>query len=549
MPISITDLNILDPAKIESVVATLTQLMQERHPEIELTRGVFHDLVLYFNGLLNTAVQENVDRILRSKSLLTITQDPTLADPDLVDQVLSNYNITRDNGTPSTGVITIIFNLPVSTSLNTAIVFTGSGVQFTPTSDVTVLPPGSSAINVTDRVMTPIGDGTYAANISVVATTVGVAGNIARNTKVTPNFTPNNVLGVFATSDFISGRDPLTNAEYITKLASGLAAKTVGGRKSYESFILAQAAFKNTRHLSVLGCGDAEQQRDQHSLFPISGGGKVDIYAQTNSYAQATDHLLTAVFIRPSTSGGIWQITLTRDTSPGFYDVSRISKPTDHDSNGYAIVNDVRGADIASNTFVPDIQLLAESAYTRYQTAVIQFEDTDTPIGPLVANVTTAKYAVTTTGMPLIGELSDFMTANDVRPRGTDILVKAAVPCFTKIAFQVHTEVNAPLSSVTIAAINAAIVAAVAQVGFSGQLHASIITGAAQSFLTGRQAISEIDMFGRIRRPDGSVAFIRDSALLVVPADPARLVTGRTVAFLVGPDDISISSVAAGFVS
>jgi hypothetical protein len=549
MPISITDLNSLDSAKIASVVDTLTQLVQERHPEIELTRGVFHDLVLYFNGLLNATVQENVDRVLQSKSLLAITQDPTLADTDLVDQVLSNYNLTRDNGTPATGVITLIFNLPTSTAIATSSVLTANGVQFAPTANFTILPPTALPSAATDHVMIPVGDGTYTANITVIATTVGAAGNIKRYTKLLPNFVPNNVLGIFATSDFISGRNPLTNEEYIAKLSNGLAAKTIGGRKSYEAFIRNQPAFANTLHLSILGCGDAEQQRDQHSLFPISGGGKVDIYAQTNSYAQTADHVVDAVFIRTSPNGSIWQTTLTRDMAAGFYEVIRVSKPTDITSSGYAVVKDVRGVDLASNMFVPDIRLLAESAYTRYQTAVIQFEDTDTPVGPLVLNTSTAKYAVTTLGLPLIGEMSDVMTDRDVRPRGADVLVKAAVPCFTKISFQVRTEINAPLADTTIAAIKTAIVAAVAKVGFSGQLHASLITGAAQSFLTGRQAISEIDMFGRIRRPDGSIAFIRDSELLTVPNDPARLVTGRTVAFLVGPDDISISSVAAGFLS
>jgi len=549
MAITVSSLSELSADKVNSMVATLAQLMQEKHPEVELTRGVFHDLVLYFNGLLNAAMQENVDRILQSKSLLTITQNPALADTTLVDQVLSNYNLTRDTGTPATGVITVIFNLAVSTVILNTSTFAASAVQFTPTDTFTILPPGAKPVNSTDRVMVPVGDGTYAANIAVVATTSGLAGNIKRGTKLQPTFVPNNVLSIFATSDFISGRDPLTNAEYIAKLSAGLAAKTIGSRKSYEAVIYGQSAFKNTLHLSVLGCGDVEQQRDQHGLFPISGGGKVDIYAQTNSYAQTIDHLLDAVFIGPSTNGGIWQVTFDRDTAPGFYEVSRISKPTDTTSSGFAVVNDVRGADLAAADFVPDIQLLAESAYTRYQTAVIQFEDTSTPTGPLVPNVTKAKYTVTTVGLPLIAEMSDFMTDHNVRPRGTDILVKAAVPCFTKIAFQIRTEVNVTLADATTAAIKAAVVAAVAKVGFSGQLHASLITGAAQQFLTGRQAVSAVDMFGRIRRPDGAVTYVRDSALLTAPDDPARLVTGRTVAFLVGPDDISITSVAAGFLS
>ena len=92
-----------------------------------------------------------------------------------------------------------------------------------------------------------------------------------------------------------------------------------------------------------------------------------------------------------------------------------------------------------------------------------------------------------------------------------------------------------------------AIVKAVSAVGFSGQLHASLVTNAAQQFLTGRQAIGEIDMFGRIRRPDGTLTYVRNSEILTIVADNERLVTGRTVSFLVGINDISISSVAAGF--
>ena len=112
MAIEIASLSELDTAKVEQMIAKLSQYMQERHPEVELTRGVFHDLVLYFNGMLNAAIQENIDRVRQSQSLYAITQNPALAEPAIVDQVLSNYNLTRDNGTPATGVLTLLFLQP-----------------------------------------------------------------------------------------------------------------------------------------------------------------------------------------------------------------------------------------------------------------------------------------------------------------------------------------------------------------------------------------------------------------------------------------------------
>lgn len=549
MAIEIASLSELDTAKVEQMIAKLSQYMQERHPEVELTRGVFHDLVLYFNGMLNAAIQENIDRVRQSQSLYAITQNPALAEPAIVDQVLSNYNLTRDNGTPATGVLTLLFNLPTTTRLAAATIFTANQIQFATTQLFTALPPASQPTNAGDRVMIDVGDGTYAINITVQALTAGTAGNIRRGTPVTASFMLNNTLAAYATSDFVDGREPLTNEEYIKKLPEALAAKTIGGRASYAATIKAQPAFQNIKHLSVLGCGDAEQQRDQHSLFPVSGGGKIDIYAQTSSYAQEQDHLLQATFISTSANGTLWQVTLGKNLAAGFYEVRRVSKADDRTSAGYTIVTDVRGIDTSDALFLPDMRYLHETAYTRYQTAVIRFEDTDSPVAGLVPNVTKAYYSVRTVGMPMIAELNDFLTTRDNRPRGTDILVKAAVPCFTKIEFQIRTETNESFTAAEITAIKQSVVTAVFTVGFSGQLNASIIDSAVHKYLSGRQAVSKIDMFGRIRRPDGSTTYVRDPSTLTIPNDPARLVTGRTTAFLVGVDDVSVSVVAAGFLN
>jgi hypothetical protein len=549
MAIELTTLSELDATKVDAMITKLAQYMQEQHPEVELTRGVFHDLVLYFNGMLNAAIQENVDRVRQSQSLYAILQNPALADDTVVDQVLSNYNLSRSVGKPAVGVATVILNLPLTTKFTATDSIVANDIRFTPAETFVALPPGSTIVNSGDRVMVPVGDGTYAINITLVATVPGAAGNVRRGATLLPNFVPNNTLLIYAGADFTGGEDPPTNADYIKMLPSALAAKTVGSRQSYIAAIKEQAAFQNTLHISLLGCGDPEQQRDQHSLFPISGGGKVDVYAQTNAYAQERDHLLEAVYIGPATTGTRWQVILDKNTAPGFYEVRRVAKPTDTTSSGYGIVGDVRDVNLTEALFVPDVRYLAETAYTRYQTAAIRFEDVDTPTTGLVPNVSRAYYSVRTASMPLIGELNDFLTSRDNRPRGTDVLVKAAVPCFTKISFQIRTETNETISADTITAIKQAVVDAVAGVGFSGQLHASLIDKAAHSYLSGRQAVSKIDMFGRIRRPDGTVAYVRDPAILRIPNDPARMVTGRTTAFLVGPDDVSVSTVAAGFLS
>ncbi|NDD53042.1 hypothetical protein EBZ39_04045 [bacterium] len=547
MPLEITSLRELSPEKIAATVATLAQLMQERHPDVELTRGVFHDLVLYFNGVLNTAVRENIDRVLQSRSLLQITQNPALSEAELVDHVLSNFNVTRNAGAAATGAATLVFLLDRRTVLPAGIEYTTAAARFQATEEFTILPTGSTATQANERVMIAVGDGTFAATIPLVATAPGVAGNIKRGTKFFADSIPGNVSEAFAATDFVSGREPATNEEYLDTLAIGITAATIGSRKSYEKFIRAQPAFKNILHCSVLGCGDPEQQRDQHSLFPISGGGKIDIYLQTTAAAQEIDHTLEATYVGIGENGTIWQVAIPRDAHPGFYEVSRAAKLDDKTSNGYEIVYDRRGVDLTQIDYVPDIIYAEEGAYTRYQTAIVRFEDKDTLSSGLTLNKSKANYRITTRGMPLIGDIHDTLSARDNRPRATDLLVKAAVPCFTKIAFEIRTENNEVVDDTTIAAMKKEIVAAIAGVGFSGQLHSSVIAMAAHKFLTGRQAIGGIDMFGRIRRPNGSTMYLRDNTLLVIPNDPARFVTGRTTAFVVGVDDVAISYTAAGF--
>ena len=571
MAIEISSLTQLDATKVQSMITTLSQLMAERHPEVELTRGVFHDLVLYFDALLNAAMQENIERLKQSNSLLKITQDPTLADPAIVDQVLSNFNLQRDNGTPAIGTVTVVFNADVLSTISADTTFSADStdVTFVPTTTFTILP--STAAQPTDadqRKMIPVGDGTFAATITVVATEVGSAGNVKRGAIFSPRAVLNNAAAAFAAADFIDGGDPATNEEYLTRLATGLAAKTVGSRASYTAAILAQPAFKNTKHLSVIGCGDTEQQRDQHSLFPISGGGKVDIYAQTNSYAQEIEHLLEATYIGPyvagtptgncdeqalvggAATGTIWQFAIARDAAPGFYEVSRIVDPViavGLQSN-YSVLQDTRAADFLELDFVPDVLYLHESAYTRYQTAVIRFVNTDIqPAQTLIPNQTKKRYAITTIGMPLIAELQNYFAGRDTRPRATDVLIKAAVPCFTKISFEIRKSPAAITPDIK--AIQNSVSAAIASVGFSGQLHASVISNAAHKHLTSQQALGAIDMFGRIRRPDGSVGFVRDNTILKIPNDAARLVTGRTTAFLTRPQDVAISVVSAGWLT
>jgi hypothetical protein len=556
MSLQITNLSEVDTARTQELLALFSTWMKERHPEIELSRGVFHDLVLYFNSVLNAALQENVSRVMQSNSLLSITQNPALADTTLVDKVLSNFNLTRGAGASATGEAVVIVNQSVTTQISQAIKFTANGLNFYPARTFTGIPAGSTVTAAGDRVMVPTAEGKYAFKITLTAELAGSSGNISRGTVFTPNIAPSNVSSIYAAADFIKGLDAPTNAEYIAKLADGISAKTIGGRKAFAALIRAQADFQNILHMSIVGFGDSEQMRDQHGIFPVSGGGRVDIYVQSHDTGQRTDQFLTATYIGPArpndmTNGTLWEIIIKKDDAvSGFYDVTRVAKiPASQNSpydNGYEITVKNPGWDFTGLTYAPDIQTLEESANTRYKNLTIRFIDTDTQPGALTPQVSKAVYAVTTIGMPLIGQLQDFMSGRDVRCDAADVLIKAAVPCFTSIAFKVRRAANEP--DPDFAAMKTAIVKAISKIGFGGQLSSSVISSAAHQYLSGQQSISSMDIFGSVLRPDGKVVYIRDPERITIPDDPSRLVSAKTTVFLTTVDDINIEpEIISGF--
>lgn len=545
MALQITNLSEVDTARTSELLALFTQLVQEKFPNVELSRGVFHDLVLYFNSVLNAAVQENISRVMQSNSLLSIVTNPSLADDAIVDKVLSNYNLVRYTGAKATGDAVVVVNQPATTVISADTLFSANGVTFKPTRTFTGILPGQAATSPGDRTLVATGGGVYAFTISVAAETVGAAGNLTRGTVLIPNAAPSNVNRIFVATDFTSGADYTTNAQYIAQLPTGLTAKTIGGRGAFSATIRAQDEFKNIRHISVVGFGDAEQKRDQHSLIPISGGGRVDIYAQTSDVVQRVESFLTAVYIGPAdaadaTAGTIWQIIVNKDVAPGFYDVYRVAKIGDETAAGYEITTYTRGYNLSNLDYTPDVVNMLEAEFTRYKTATFRFIDTDTPSTGLTPNQSVATYSVTTRGLPMISSLQEFVSSREIRSSAADVIVKAAIPCFTTINFKVLKTANETDPDFT--AIKKAIVAAISNIGFGGSLHASTIATAAHKYLSGNQAVGKIDMFGRILRPDGRTAYLRDFSKLEIPNDPARLVSPKTTVFLTSVEDISITS-------
>ena len=255
MGIEIADLSTLDNDRVTSTQEQLAQLLIEQFPEVELRRGVIHDLVLMLHAILIEGVaNNNTDRIRQSMSLSRIVADPTLADDELVDAVISNYNVTRISGQPATGNFTIVVTKDLPFVVPRGATFTAGGQSFITTAAYSVKRSGSTAVVTTDRILTDLGAGQFAASFPVECEATGPAGAIRRGTKATPNISLQNVTTIYAESDFSGGVADETNADLLARLQEGAAIKSWSSRSSISARRRSSSCCLSLRSRLTLRC-------------------------------------------------------------------------------------------------------------------------------------------------------------------------------------------------------------------------------------------------------------------------------------------------------
>jgi hypothetical protein len=542
----VLDLATIDPALVDQMQQQLSERMAEQFPELETKRGVIHDIVLYLAAILGAEQRTRMDLLRQSNSLLAISGNPALADDTIVDLALSNFRIVRAPGAAASGTITIILTTLAPVVVPASAQFSSAGVVFMPDQAYAARISDATATTSSDRVLRPLGDSTYAFAIPVIATVPGSAGMLRRGAELVPLAPIPYFDRSYAESDFAGGFDPATNQDMLDQLQGGMAARAWSNRVTIDASLRAMPEFARILQTSIIGAGDPEMLRDKHSVMPIAYFGRVDLYVRTQALPSSTTLTYTATFVGPAAGGGLWQFSVGSADAPGFYLVDRVGPLAGpQDDAGYEVTSDVRGVDPNYPGFVPDIASPLEAAYSRYQAATIQFLDTDTPVAGLVANQSTADYAVALLVMPQLADLQDTVSGRSFGAPAGDVLVKAPIPCFLALSFDINKRATVVVDQPTLDAIGTGAAQLVNTLGFPGQLYASLLADLIQGQLPDGAYLGAIDMFGTIRRPDGSLRRIRSTEVLAVPDEPDLMVTARTVAFLLDPLDVGISVVDA----
>lgn len=269
--LNISDLSTLDQAVVQQNQALLAQLLQQLRPTIDTKRGTLYDYVLYLSAVLGTAAQAQVDAVRQANSLLAINTHPSLATPDVVDRLLSNYGLARRIGTVASGPIQIVLSQAAVITVPKGASFTANGMIFTTATAFTSRITAETVLSSTDRLLVAASNGTYTFTIMVQAQAVGVAGNISQGTRLTlPVTLSPYFLQAVAVADFAGGTNTESNAALMTRMTQGLGFQAWANRMTADVLLRNQPAFTNILGESIIGYGDAEMIRDQHSVWPGS---------------------------------------------------------------------------------------------------------------------------------------------------------------------------------------------------------------------------------------------------------------------------------------
>lgn len=540
MPILFPDLNSLPLADVAAARALLIQRLQEKSPIADFRRGVLHDLLINLESVIHAAQEIYADKFRKSGSVQAIEADPALADPSLVDSVLSNFLITRKIGTKVRGEVTVVMLGSKASVVAINSVFVAFGKNYKAVSTFAAKISASSLISSTDRLVFPIGDGSYGFNITVEAELEGKGYELKQNDRLEMVNPVGGIVLAFAASDFSNGTDIETNLELISRLREGLASKNFSNKHSLSALI--KSNFLTVKDVGSFGFGAPEQIR-YHGVFPVAQGGRVDAYIRHDGLPSKTTIEAEASLVEQRLTGGVWQVSFDRETLPGFYEAVRIVRLKDSSNQsiqyGYEVINTIKDFDISDDDtgFSPEIEIAVEAAFTRYQTVTLQFLDTDTSADLAIG--AKADYSFTLRGQKSIDAIQKLLNGEDVRPTGSDILVRAAIPFDVKVSMVIHNRNKDYVVPVDL--IKNKLFDYVNSMGLGSKLYESNLISVIQNQLTDDQSIDSIELRGRVIYPSGRIRYINGRVSLSVPEDPLNLVTSKNTSYFLDKSDVQVT--------
>lgn len=541
-------------SKEEQIVA----FVQAAYPTLDLSPGTaLRDLVVRIYAHLETRIQEQIDLALVSSSLSEISKDPSAVDPVQLERVLSNYNVTRSEGSTASGLLRIFMSSSATASIPPSVVFTLGGVRYSPDGSYVLVAESLYTGLANQRILEPSGS-LFSAVIPVTALSPGSAGNIRASTKATavaPTI-PGQVT-VNADSDFTGGADADDNTVLLAKAKDGVVGKALSGREHIRAKLKTQ--FPGIKDVGVVGFLDPEMSRDL--VDGVHTGNRVDLHVKSASYPSRLSERLPAVLVSYDTATrlGTVEISMGSDRAAGLYLIEAVRSNPQVQLTSFAIVSDARTME---NNTMHEVGG-NPPPFTAYQRATFRFlvpyaniKESGTEAGNSAMSTWTSDTSAPPVGvlnvagllqfyvdylkMPNIREIQAYVDSAAERSLTADMLVRAPVPVLCSLQLRLIKPSGA--QDPDLAALKSALVSKFNSAPVGGPVFGSALVHVAyQNIPDGYSVDLPVHMYGVVINPDLTKSVVYSSDALKAPDNPAKGVTANTCAFFLETSMVDIS--------
>lgn len=372
-----------------------------------------HDLTIRPSAYVLAAVSSLIKEFDNQRSISAIQNGVDISE-NIVDSILSNFFISRKQGSRASGFVKIsIEDVTSSYRISSSVPFvTSSGLEFFVDEDIYITPSSQKII------IQPGGFGYFF--VGVHSSGVGDIYNIAKNTQLIYSSSISGVISCVAESQFSGGMPNEKNEALIKRLKSSISARGMFSSESIKSSILSSIDWVD----DVFTCGSSSSLvfRNFFGNFGAKLGGFCDVYVSSGRSLNISDISLLATRHNDSS----FLVSVPAASFPGHYDVLGVTDSTMKlVSGGYNIISKRRYIDPGEQRTnkLLDIQ---DCVYSKYMATEVIFNTGD----DVQADVVELSVSVSVLSQGNISEIQALMDSDDSGVVMVDALARSMVPCF-----------------------------------------------------------------------------------------------------------------------
>ncbi len=271
--ITITEQDRLDGENV------LEQYMGDKLENVDFSKGsAMRDFVISAMGHLFAYLQSEKDATRARQSLLLLGKLTGTDVDDAVDEILSNWFITRNTGQYAAGTVKVYLTEVADVSIPLA-------VRFYKNASLAFAPNATDTLTFSEDDMTKIVDSTgvtvaYTFTVPVIATAKGADYNVSAGTFTDyTQFSPY-VSRVENESKFTGGDDQETTAKMLERSETAISVRDLNSARSID--VTLKEEYDDVDDVIVIGFSDPEMTRDlvleEATNTRIHAGGYVDAY-------------------------------------------------------------------------------------------------------------------------------------------------------------------------------------------------------------------------------------------------------------------------------